>query len=409
MDIGIEYSCGDRAGVHVFGVRSTSSSAFLCQETARHLRNLCALVGPARIRVSSPSNLLAAHQTEIMESEWLLGLDGTPLIDIVSKWRGVQTDLEFTSAGRVPFRSKALSAKSGRSAGPPLPALVVNIGQSEIKFSMVSASLQARSIGIVARRAPWRPQRPDRLLADVETGVLMSLEPVSGGSGKLTSVVFSIGALVGKKQIALLPNGVTSGLSEIEIRDLSNGLASLPRRLGFPETHVTFINDGFLVAMAHRDLAVPGGTLAVRGGTSLCGGVDDDGVLGEIGWVGIRPSPGTEGVERNHPGRCTLIRDLLSAESFLAVESRLRADHLASALHRLAATVSCFHGISRIVLCGSLFSTVDRVAFTQFFSRISNQLFDLPAIDRIAFSELENQRNLAARGVANMVLAGTGS
>jgi hypothetical protein len=53
---------------------------------------------------------LAAHQTEIMESEWLLGLDGTPLIDIVSKWRGVQTDLEFTSAGRVPFRSKALSA-----------------------------------------------------------------------------------------------------------------------------------------------------------------------------------------------------------------------------------------------------------------------------------------------------------
>jgi hypothetical protein len=241
-------------------------------------------------------------------------------------------------------------------------------------------------------------------LDEVENGISASLESTGTKPDLLASVVFSVGALVGKGKITLLANGITSGLTESEIEDLRKGLVSLPRRLGMLNAQVTFVNDGLLVAMAHTDVTAPGTTLAVRCGTSLCGGVDDVGVLGEIGWVGISSNAGIDG--RKGRDVRILVRDLISADAFLAVESRMRADHLARSLHQLVMAVSCFHKISRVVLCGSLFAAVDRAAFRKACLQLSARSSALQVSTHFSFSKLEDQRDLAARGIVNMVLEG---
>jgi len=45
--------------------------------------------------------------------------------------------------------------------------------------------------------------------------------------------------------------------------------------------------------MSHAGEAAPGTTLALRVGTSTCGGLDDEDVFGEIGWVATRPESQT--------------------------------------------------------------------------------------------------------------------
>jgi hypothetical protein len=406
MDIGIEYLCEDRTGLHVFSVHGGASATSLCDEVARQVRNLCALVGPSLIRIVSPENVLAGCAGRITDSEWLLSPEGVSLIDIVSRWRGVPTGIEFVAAAEQPVvrGARALSTGVRRPPTPTLPALVVNIGQSEVKLSVVARSLETRNLRTTSRGLAEESRRPRVLLGDVRHGIAASLESARIKPDQLASVVYSVGALVGRGQIALVANGITGGLGEVEIDDLRNALAALPFRLGAVNAQVTFVNDGLLLAMAHTDLAAPGSTLALRCGTSLCGGVDDEGVLGEIGWVGLASD--SQRGERGRSGGRVLARDLLSADAFLAVDAGVRAGYLARSLDRLLTVASRFCEISRVVLCGSLFTAVDHVAFREACSQLTARSPEFSGGTDISFSKLRDQRGLAARGVVNMVLAG---
>jgi hypothetical protein len=244
-------------------------------------------------------------------------------------------------------------------------------------------------------------------MEQLENGIVETLNLAHQAATEIASIVFAIGALVNRRSITLLPNGITSGLYDDEIVRFRDKLASLPRRLGFANARVMFVNDGWLVAMAHANVASPGETLALRGGTSLCGGIDDESVLGEIGWVGLRTTAGNleeVGVSRQP----ILARDLLSAKALLAVHPDRRADHLASALHQLVSVISCFHSLSTIVLCGSLFTTVDHSTFRDSYLRISALSRSQSIGCEIEFSNLEDQRSLIVNGVINMNRIGPG-
>ena len=120
MHIGIEYSCESGKGTHVYNSQGDPNTEAVRDETARRLRNLCAIVGPSRVRVLSPGNVLAAHANLILENEWLSGPKGISLLDIVSQWRGARVTIDFADVGpSMPSSSVLLN-----TVRPPLtPAL----------------------------------------------------------------------------------------------------------------------------------------------------------------------------------------------------------------------------------------------------------------------------------------------
>jgi len=127
VEISIAYSCEHREGVHFFSADGELTAEDLCDEVARRIRNLCVLVGPSDISIGSAGNFLSSQADHLLSSEWLLGIDGSPLFDILSRWRGVPTTIRFVDGNPKTTDQRHLMHLEQRGRAPRLPALVINV------------------------------------------------------------------------------------------------------------------------------------------------------------------------------------------------------------------------------------------------------------------------------------------
>lgn len=403
MEIGIAYSAEGRSGSYFFTPNDTTSIAKICSETARNIRNACILVGPTRIEITSAGNLLGRHAAIILRDTHLRTLSGDRLLGILNEWRGEGCDLVFSDGNPRGCGKKPFTVGKRRRRGPDLPALILNIGQSEIKASMVYDS--DRIAPLFAR--PWLEDRHSSraqksIVAQISAATQSALEQTTVCAGELSSVIYSVSSIVRERDISTIPNGFTKNLTRSQIFELKDSMRSIPSALGHDQARVEFLNDGFLLAMCHAETDSPGSTLSVRIGTSTCGGLDDEELFGEIGWVAPAAASLSDSLRfssqlSNQPA---LARDLLSADAVLGIPPEHRAQFLASSLHVLIAEMANFHHLTKVVLCGSLLNKVDRQSFEHHFSQIAE--YNGLSFPDVVFSDLVDHRDMLCVGILKM-------
>lgn len=406
--LGLTYSCDDRKGSCILHLPSRASETLMISEIARTIRNLCALVGPSTIELLSDNDDLQSAQDQILLSPLLKDLRGESMLDTVSSWRGAQTTLFFSSqVDSATATALRLPPAALRRISPPV--LVVNLGQTELKMAEVNCDGSWSALYTRRRRTRPLKRHPesvhtDSIIDDVLDGAHAALNSRHGLAAPPESVVLSVGSLVREGTLSPIPNGITRDMRSAEIFYLAECLRTgLTDLLG--PLPIEYVNDGLMVALAHRNAADPGTTLSVRIGTSPCGGVDDEEVFGEIGWVALDSQTCSRISEIMGEKPALLVRDVLSAGSFLRLTDGVREEVLALVVAALTAEVSKFHDIRRVMLCGTVISQVDRDLVLRTFADLSTGVLSEEGVV-LAFSALNDQRSLTAAGVANLVAVG---
>jgi hypothetical protein len=397
--VGLDYSTQSGRAVHVFQPRYGLSRIHIISGVARVLRNLCAAVGPQEINIISQENILGAYKERILSSCFMVSPAGNSIMTAVHDWRGHPSSLHFSAGSPRHLRERKCVPSPAIPRKANNPYLVINIGQSEIKV-FLHGSTQNYSL-LLARSTPRRHTRAQDIFQEIQFAINQierHIDPVVRGN---CTVLFSVSSSVHHRSISPYPNGFTKLLCKNEIKKLKLLLGALPRRAGYRNEPIEFLNDGYLSAMAHTDPSNLGKTLTLRSGSSLCGGLDAEEFLGEIGWLALPPSEQFPTDFRRPLDQVRLARDFVSAESLAQLNSEDRFELLSRVLPTLVAELRRFHEIQRVVLCGTLLTEIRSKSREALLSR---KIFD--SVRGVSFSQHKDQKAILLAGIRKFLEIG---
>jgi hypothetical protein len=400
--VALTYYFRGEVGKIDFPIGSLRSEDQIVEKVARQIRNLLVIVGPESVFVGSKQNGLSSLRERILSNCWISDPSRGDLIDIASKWNGAKTEIEFESSDASHSRSAPKRNSPLRRIGHGDRILTINLGQSEYKVAVLDAMNDTQDLGLHIKKVAGEVSTKQQIVDQLEGALLSVRSDLRDGTLLPTSAIISISSLSGDGRITATPNGLTKFLRSEEIVELEVAIRSCLRRVyGIDPTRVEFVNDGTLVAHAHAQLNAGQRALALRLGTTLCGGLTEPETLGELGWVVCNNSSGRIKCDEAAGLVGSQFRDFLTAQKFLAVDVMRRPKYLGEIIAALVDEVSIVTKLDTVWLCGSLIMGVNADALTSVFSDcVSRSNVDLPPI---RISPLIQQRQVFAYGARELI------
>lgn len=386
-------------------IECVESEEAVVRTIARQLRNLLVIVGPEAVFVGSKQNQLARLRDRILSDVWISDPVRGNLFDVVSMWNGAEVKIEFEDDGDVRSRRAPRHRIPDSTTEHGDRVLTINLGQSEYKLALLDAFNDSPELRLHFRKVAGTVATKKQIVDHLEEALISVKSGLPAGALLPTSAIISISSLSGAGRITNTPNGLTKFLRSEEIVQLEIEIKScVERAYGIDAEKVEFVNDGTLVAHAHAQLQVGQRALAIRLGTTLCGGLTEPETLGEFGWVVCNdPFRRIKCDEALSLVGCQF-RELLTAERFLAVDVAKRPQYLGEVIAALVDEVSIVTRLDTVWLCGSLITSVSShdlmTAFSDCVSRTD------VALPRIQVSPLIQQRQIFAYGARELIRRG---